>query len=569
MFTLDKRIGLFSLILLIILLGGGFLLMPGGKIFFKNTDLQESKFQNDSIHIPREMNGRISESKPKKILPFIKNYKGSLQSRLMKVDYEGTRIENLTDERIEEMKVSPNFKKLIYSTVPDIFGYTMVKVIDLETQNISDVAYYSGEVSSASLFEWSVDSSAVMWLVQYREPIWANKIEYFNFKNDRPVAVPDPFEESVLFKDPFLRKISPKGNFIALIVGQFRTQGRSVLLYDVKAQQTKVLRDGLLNGIFFDSEEILFIEDIPLWIKYDPFTGTSTNFTTKPNEWEILAREGFYLDSTEFYFCGLYSKIICTRNILTNEEKIFLASSELIASEQVWFSRLPYISADGNYGFVEVVENFDRFSLWSISLPTRKIKKVAEWDSLKHCGGQDCQEKIRLNFKKFISSKPQLDTNDWKIYKDNQLPVIFKYPKEWTIVNYEQNGKKILFIPSALNERSATSTLAHTALKTQVMFLRDSLFYFSYSQDQNLAKIFYSWLDQREFNEATLLQFTLPQNKDAFISNHPDGFVFISIPYKDNLFLNFASKLLDIDTNELDETRTSLIKTIIESLEFL
>lgn len=372
----------------------------------KNTDSVSDTFNLAEQESPKPAIDSINIFKSKDIIFLRHNIFGSGNGgNIFKINYDGTKIEKINNEKVYNLAISPLFNNILYVSLDELdfdFGtkkYLTIKLSEFpDFKNIKKISEYSleedlGYLDSISRFtielNWSNNGKVLSYFLRLKQNLSEGDVLFYiddNKSNKEGNFITNPFKDELShYFDKIRRyKISPNGKFIALTLEEKGDRG--LVLYDLaKEENVAVLTDIFSDDFFFDAKDNFYYQvtgkykSDQRWIKWNAETEISDIFYNKPDFWDKFLNAVFSpkLDKMA-YACNDYYGKVCVASSDGQEEKVFSFNSINVSNIQNLF----WDKDESHLFFTASLNDENKgspiLSLWIIDVENGDIKKIAD-----------------------------------------------------------------------------------------------------------------------------------------------------------------------------------------------
>ena len=324
--------------------------------------------------------------------------------RVYKINYDGTEMEKINDDKVYNLAISPLFNNILYTSLDELnfdFGtkkYLTIKLSEFPNlKNIKKIAEYSLDddlgVDNVSKFttefKWADNGKVLSFFLRLKQNLSEGDALFYIDENKASKEgnfVTNPFKDELShYFDKIRRyKISPNGKFIALTLKEKGDRG--LILYDIaKEDHILILEDVFSDEFFFDAKDNFYYsitgkyKSDQKWIKWKAETEISDIFYNKPDYWVKFLDAVFSskLDKMA-YVCSDYYKKVCVSSFDGQNKKSFSFNGANVSNIQDLFW-----GKDGNYLFFTASLNNEEnepftLSLWIVDIEKDNVKKITD-----------------------------------------------------------------------------------------------------------------------------------------------------------------------------------------------
>lgn len=321
---------------------------------------------------------------------------------IFKINYDGTRVEKISNDKVYNMVVSPLFDNVLYTSLYELNSDLKRKYLTInlgqfpDFKNIKKIAEYSLDEdlmnNNISRFttelKWSNNGKILSYLVRLKQNLSEGDVLFYidsDKANKEGSFINNPFKDELSHYFDKIRRytISPSGKFIALTIEE--RQDRGLILYNLaKEDNVLILTDIFSDDFFFDAKDN-FYYSIPgkyktdqKWTKRNAETEISDIFYNKPIFWDKFLNAVFSskLDKVAYICEDYYSNKICIASSEGQNEKFFFVDNINISNIQDLFW-----GKDENYlfftaSFKDKNDELPSLSLWILNIVEGNIKKL-------------------------------------------------------------------------------------------------------------------------------------------------------------------------------------------------
>lgn len=379
----------------------------------KSGKQEQVKTQENLKPTINSINSNNASDEPKIVFLRHNVYGSGEGGSIYKINYDGTEMEKINDDRVYNMIVSPLFNNVLYLALSEInydFGtkkYLTIKLSEFpDFKNSKKISEYSleddlasGDISrfTAELI-WSNNGRILSYFLRLKQNLSEGDVLFYvdnDEVNKEGSFVTNPFKDELSHYFDKIRRyrISPSGKFIAIALEEKGDRG--LILYDLaKKENIVILTDIFSDDFFFDVKDNFYYSVVgkykndQKWVKLNAETELSDYFYNKPDFWDKFLNAVFSprLDKMA-YVCNNYYEKICIASFDGQNEKSFSFNdikykfSNISSIKDLFWSKNEshlFFTANSDIGNDELPGS----SLWMVDLKTDNLEKIADLDTL-------------------------------------------------------------------------------------------------------------------------------------------------------------------------------------------